>query len=98
MTYKLSRKAAEDIANIYIEGVAAFGLAQAEKYHAEMETTFELLADNPQIARHRHEIDPPVRIHPFRSHIVIYLIDEEGDVLIVRVRHGREDWQESPAD
>ncbi|MEE4013360.1 type II toxin-antitoxin system RelE/ParE family toxin [Roseibium sp. FZY0029] len=98
MAYKVSRKAAEDIANIYIEGVSGFGVAQAEKYHAEMEATFDLISSNPRIARERQEIDPPVHIHPFGSHIVIYTVDAKNDVLIIRVRHGREDWKHNPAE
>lgn len=97
MTYKLTRKAAEDITHIYLEGVAAFGTAQAEQYHAGIETTFELLSQNPNLARKRHEITPPVHIHPYESHIIIYTIDKQNNVLIIRVRHGREDWKNNPA-
>lgn len=68
-----------------------FGLAQAERYHARLQRTFELLADNPEMARERPELSPPARIHPCGSHIVIYVVHDDG-VLIVRVRHGREDW------
>jgi toxin ParE1/3/4 len=35
-------------------------------------------------------------VHPYRSHIVVYLIDNDGDILILRVRHGREDWEGDP--
>lgn len=33
-----------------------------------------------------------MRIHPFEAHIVVYTIEEGEGVLIVRVRHGHEDW------
>lgn len=33
-----------------------------------------------------------MRIHPFKAHLVVYRIEEDGDILIVRVRHGHEDW------
>ncbi|PST17318.1 type II toxin-antitoxin system RelE/ParE family toxin [Mesorhizobium plurifarium] len=46
--------------------------------------------------RERFEISPPMRIHPFRARLVVYRIEEDGDVLIVRVRHGREDWAGDP--
>lgn len=68
-----------------------FGLAQAERYHARLQHTFELLADNPEMARERPELSPPARLHPCGSHIIISVVDSDG-VLIVRVRHGREDW------
>ncbi|WP_438985218.1 type II toxin-antitoxin system RelE/ParE family toxin [Aequoribacter sp.] len=40
----------------------------------------------------RFELSPPVRVHPFRSHIIIYTQENNGDIFIVRVRHSREDW------
>jgi len=96
MAYKLSRKADVDIINIYVEGVRDFGVVQAEKYHAGLERVFGLIADNPKIARERAEITPPARFHPHGSHIIIYDVEANGDVLIVRVRHSREDWKNPP--
>lgn len=69
-----------------------FGLAQARRYHDELFATFDLIAANPGMARERHELSPPMRIHPFKAHLVIYRIEEIGSILIVRVRHGDEDW------
>ena len=54
--------------------------------------TFEFLAENPQAARLREEIDPPVRIHPVQAHLVVYRVDDDGDVFVIRIRHGHEDW------
>ncbi len=95
MGYKITRKAAEDITHIYIEGVAMFETHQAEAYHTAMERTFELLAENPNMARQSTEITPPVRIHPYQSHLIVY-VENDSDILIVRVRHGREDWKNNP--
>ncbi len=96
MAYKLARKAEEDLIAIYLQGVAVFGSAQAESYHAQLDQVFRFLSDNPRAARERFEISPPVRCHPHASHIVVYMIDENGDVLILRVRHSREDWDGDP--
>jgi len=93
MTYKLSARAEEDIIRVYREGVRLFSVDQAEKYHAGMEHIFQFLSATPKAARERMEIDPPVRIHPYGAHIIVYLIDDAGDVLVLRVRHGREDWE-----
>ncbi|PBB64827.1 plasmid stabilization protein ParE [Mesorhizobium sp. WSM4312] len=35
---------------------------------------------------------PPMRIHPFKAHLVVYRIEADGHILIVRIRHGHEDW------
>lgn len=72
---------------------AEFGIQQAEHYHDLLENTFQFLAENPEAARERLEISPPVRIHPIESHVVIYTIGDGGDIFIVRIRHGHEDWR-----
>ncbi|WP_074454269.1 type II toxin-antitoxin system RelE/ParE family toxin [Marinobacter sp. X15-166B] len=92
MAYVLSRKAEEDVINIFVEGVHSFGLHQAERYHSQLEKCFQFLADNPTAAPQRTEITPPVRIHPSGSHLVIYRIEPDNEVFIIRVRHEREDW------
>jgi len=95
MAYILSKKAEEDIIAIYREGVLLFGPARAEKYHGQLAQVFDFLAAHPEAARERHEITPPVRVHPHGSHMIVYLV-EERDIFILRVRHGREDWIKTP--
>jgi toxin ParE1/3/4 len=46
----------------------------------------------------RVELSPPVRIHPVQSHLVIYQIEDDGSVLIIRVRHVHEDWADPLTD
>lgn len=92
MGYRLSRLAEQDLIALFLDGVGRFGLAQAEAYHDLLANTFEFLADNPQAARLREEIDPPVRIHPVQAHLVVYRVNDDGDVFVIRVRHGHEDW------
>jgi toxin ParE1/3/4 len=79
-----------------MEGVALFGAAQAEACQDRIERTFERLAENPGMARERREIDPPVRVHPCGAHIIVYTVAADGGVLVIRVRHGREDWIGDP--
>ncbi|MCH4564262.1 type II toxin-antitoxin system RelE/ParE family toxin [Halomonas sp. EGI 63088] len=95
MRYRLSRKAEEDIIGIFLIGVERFGMAQAERYHGQLEKCFRFLADNPLAAHERHEIMPPVRIHPVGAHLVIYRIEDDGGIFVIRVRHGHEDWQDA---
>jgi toxin ParE1/3/4 len=90
--YRLTRAAADDIAAIFVEGLTLFGLDQADRYHDGLERAFGFLANYPRAARARQEINPPVRAYPYKSHIIVYEVVEDGIVLILRVRHGREDW------
>lgn len=92
MSYRLSRAAEEDLIQIYLSGAESFGLDQARRYHRQLFATFAFLADNPRAAQLREEIDPPVRAYPAGVHIVIYTVRKDDDVLVLRVRHAREDW------
>jgi toxin ParE1/3/4 len=92
MGFRLSREAENDIIGIAEAGLRLFGQKQARHYHDALFDVFGLIAANPRMARLRHEISPPVRVHPFKAHLILYLEEEGGDVLIVRVRHGHEDW------
>ncbi len=92
MGYLLSRKAEDDIISIYLYGLEKFGQRQADIYHDGLSRTFELLAQNPLAAAERTEIIPPVRIYPFGAHIVVYRLQDDGNIFVIRVRHEREDW------
>ena len=91
MSYRTTEQADEDIVGIYLHGNRAFGAAQAERYQEGLFRTFARLASNPNMARLRDEFTPPVRLHPYGAHLVIYT-DAGDDILIVRVLHGRQDW------
>jgi toxin ParE1/3/4 len=92
MTYRTTRKADDDIIAIYIRGMREFGAAQAERYHEGLLRTFEILADNPTLAREHKDLSPSVRLHPYGSHLIIYIL-RDAEILIVRVLHGRQDWE-----
>jgi toxin ParE1/3/4 len=92
-TFRTTRLADQDIIDIYASGAALFGMDQADRYFAGLTNAFAILAENPGIARERREFVPPVCIHPYGMHLVIYCVDEAG-ILIIRVPRGRRDWEE----
>lgn len=48
------------------------------------------------MARLRTEITPPLRVLAHRSHVILYGVDQDGVAIILRIRHGREDWISNP--
>lgn len=90
MKYKKSHLADEDIINIYQYTYQNFGPLQAETYHENLHNTFCFLAENPLVAPEQIEFVPPVRIHHYKKHLIVYLIQEDG-IFIVRVLHERMD-------
>jgi len=93
MSYVLTEEAEEDVIHILAESGKQFGTRQAHRYYTGLMECFSFLSDNPRAARERAELSPPVRAHPYGSHIVIYKTDDE-DIVILAVRHARENWQE----
>ena len=92
MNFKTTEKADEDIIGIYLYGAQQFGTAQAERYHSGLIECFEFLAERPFAARERAELTPPVRLYFYQAHTIVYLVRDEH-ILIVRILHGRQDWE-----
>lgn len=92
MSYQLTQKAKDDLVSLYVSSTQSFGVIQAERYHAGLKKTFQFLSDNPEASRPRLELQPPLRIHPYKAHIILYDITPDRDVIIIRVRHKQEDW------
>ena len=91
MTVRTTKQADQDIADLFVQGVHRFGLHQAERYENGLFDMLRALDANPLMARVRQEFRPPVRIHPYGSHVIVYVADDDG-IFIVRVLHGRQDW------
>jgi toxin ParE1/3/4 len=66
----------------------------SELFHAGLAAALDLIAANPRIARERREFTPAVRLHPYQSHMIVYLLDDLG-FLVVRVLHARQDLESS---
>jgi toxin ParE1/3/4 len=88
--YFLRPLAELDIADIWRNGAEHWGIDQADHYFDGMVSLFDLLSAQPEIARLRSEFNPPVRIHVYGSHIIIFETVETG-ITIIRVLHQRQD-------
>lgn len=93
MAYSTSRKAEQDILDIYLFTATNFGSHQADRYHEILSDAMSRLAHHPYAAEERHGTIPSVRVYPCKSHPIIYRVDEHDQVHVIRVRHVREDWQ-----
>jgi toxin ParE1/3/4 len=90
--YKLSKAASNDLANLYESTILNFGITQARKYYAGLLAKFKTLSENPLAYRQRQEISPPVRACPYEAHIILYAVNNDNGIEVIRVRHAREDW------
>lgn len=88
--YRLSRKAASDIEDMYTYTIEQHGLTSARKYLNGLHSCFELLAEYPMLGRRADRIAPGLRRHEFQAHVVFY-VQREATVRIARVLHARMD-------
>lgn len=88
---RLTPAARRDLDAIWDFTAERWSAAQADSYLRGLAGLFQTLAEFPEIARERREITPPVRLHPYRAHLIIYRA-EPDHLLVIRVVHGRQDW------
>lgn len=84
--FRLSNKARDDIRSIGRYTQKKWGKPQRRKYLDGMNACFARLAENPALAPERPDYSPPVRMFPYERHVIIYISDKRG-ILIVRVLH-----------
>ena len=84
--FTVSKAANADIRSIARYTQDTWGRDQRRRYLDGLNDKFEVLAAMPEMAAERRDFRPPVRIHHFEKHLIIYLIADEG-ILIVRVLH-----------
>ncbi|MDR7028951.1 type II toxin-antitoxin system RelE/ParE family toxin [Rhizobium rosettiformans] len=90
--YTLAPEALRDLENIWAYGAETWSPDQADCYLDELVQAFDRVARSPTLFRERLEFTPPVRIYPYRSHLIVYL-GPGGQVTILRILGGRQDWQ-----
>jgi len=91
--YRVSQAAQADLRSIGRYTQDNWGKGQRRKYLNDLDARFEFIVDNPLLNRERSEFIPPVRILRYEQHLIVYIVDKEG-VLILRVLHAAMDVDE----
>ncbi len=90
MRAEFSLRAKQDLLDLYAYGAETFGVASAESYAAAITRTVHLITSQPKMARLRKEFSPPVRVHHWRSHYIVYVENPTG-IVVIRVLHHTSD-------
>ena len=91
--FHLTSRAESDLAEIADYTIETFGIEQARRYRDALEICFQAIADNPSLGREADKLAPKLRRHQHKSHVVFYLPETKG-VLIVRVLHENRDFEQ----
>lgn len=70
---------------------------QAGDYLTGVAAVFRLITDSPEMARVTDEFTPPVRIHPYRQHLIVHRVDDAG-IDVIRILHNRSNWSDLLAE
>ncbi len=90
--YVFSNEAENDLIEIYRYGFINYGESKADLYIEALKEKYQFLADMPNLCTDREEFNPSIKIHHHKKHLIIYVIETNG-ILIVRVLHERMDIQ-----
>ena len=90
MNYELSRLAQKDLEDIWIYTARNWSVHQANKYYKNIFQEIERISQNSDIGRSIRTIKELHQIHPVKSHIIIYKL-ENNSVWIDRILHKRMD-------
>ncbi len=90
--FELTAPAERDLEHIFFDVKQRHGLLVAERVYGNLLRTFDLLADMPEMGRHRPELwPPPYRFWPTGPAYIVYRSDARP-IRIVRIVRASRDW------
>ena len=94
MAHRVAANAEADLDQIWDYIANESGNPEVARSHIQTITErFFLLSRHPHLGRPREEIRAGLRSFPVGEYVIIYRV-RDGDVLILRVVHGRRDMEE----
>jgi len=91
MHYIISKKATEDLEQIWQYTYLRWSEHQADKYYNLIIEKIEFIAQNTTVGRTMDDIKEGYRYYPVESHIIFYQISKDNTVIITRILHQQMD-------
>jgi len=88
--FRITPRAKQDLRNIARYTLLTWGRPQRDKYLRAIDRRFSWLAANPNLGTHRPEIKEGYFSYPQGSHVIFYLMREDG-IDVIGVPHQRMD-------
>ena len=90
MNYKLSRKAEEDLEEIWLYTLETWSKEQADRYLSLIFDEIEFLTANPKTGQDFDHIRKNYRYSKVKSHLIFYKHKKSEDVIeVIRILHER---------
>ncbi|WP_299626040.1 type II toxin-antitoxin system RelE/ParE family toxin [Pelagibius sp.] len=68
----LTHRVRNELRDIYLYTLDTFGLAQADLYHQQLEQSFKLLRQFPELGRSQDRLRPGLRLYASGRHQILY--------------------------
>ncbi len=88
--FRITPRAKEDLKKIGYYTLERWGKEQRNTYLRNLDKRFQWLSENPQLGRHRPDIEEGYYCFPQGEHLVFYTIQELG-IIIIGVPHQKID-------
>lgn len=98
MGFILKGLAELDLEKIWKYTSIKWSVKQANKYIDEIHNSILYLSNNPKSCSENLEINPAVRIYPCQSHLIVYIINDNSSISIIRILHKRMDIRKNLDD
>lgn len=86
--FRLTPDAQSDILDIRRFTLSQWGVAQAQRYLAELRRAMQLLAETPSLGKARPDVGPLVSSFPYASHVIYYIVHKQ-QLVVFAVLHKR---------
>lgn len=87
LKYRLSKKAVEDLENIWEYTFDNWSVAQADRYYTLIIDEIEFISKNSYSGKSMEHVKPGYRATIVKSHVIFFRIDNHGHVEIIRILH-----------
>jgi toxin ParE1/3/4 len=85
-------RAKQDLGEIY-DWIAESSVSNASSYIKRLVSVMERLSEMPGMGSKRLPAYPSIRAFPVGNHLIFY-VETDAGIEIIRVIHGAQDWQE----
>ena len=89
--YRISKKAVEDIENIWTYTFHKWSIEQADRYYNLIINEFEFIAENFNAGKPMDNIRKDYRATIVKSHLIFYRKSQDNKIEIIRILHQKMD-------
>jgi toxin ParE1/3/4 len=88
-SYKISKKAFEDLESIWIYTYENWSVEQADRYYSLIMNEIEFITDNFMSGKSMEHIKTGYRASKVKSHLIFYRKNKDRHIEIIRILHQR---------